>query len=679
LLYFFLLGQDAVLRHVQSLDTTVYLQRASEIAAGDFLGSEPLFHSGFLYPYIIALLGNEPRAVILAQLVAGALTSAMLYGIGRFMHGHVVGIIAGVLHALCAVFLFDSGNLLFDSWVTVLVILAVAATHLATRRCRSKWWFLTGLSLGLAGTARPFLLLYFPMVLLVWFLATRGLSKRDLARATLSTTAGLIVVLAPISIRNGIIAGEFLPLPTTGGFVFYLGNNPLATGTLIIPEHLGVRNRADLYASSTLTYPARRLGRDVTYSEAGAFWVREGLGYWWSDPAGALALTGRKLAMLLNGAEFDDNYSFDMYRQRIWLLRWLPTAALLISLGLPGIVLAFRQWHHTAPALVMVGIYICVLPLLIVTARFRYPLLALFAVFAGLAIVEVVQAVRQGGRLYAAVGIAVFVAATLLVRYPFKVEGDTDSAVQLAEAYLTAGDSSSALAAANAGLARKPQAALYLAKGKALHAQGRESEALAALRQAIFKDPKVGDAHDLIGEIARTRASPEELALKRALAVTPAGAEAHLALAQFYYDRTRYNEAISHARRAVALEPGLSQALWLLALAYMQRGLPTESIHLYEHLLEKQPGDPDILANLAFAHFDAGHFDEAEAMFVRVQGVRPDHQLAHYGLGLIYKFSLRLDRARAEFERFLAAASPDSPWMNEARANLKEIERLAGK
>ena len=52
------------------------------------------------------------------------------------------------------------------------------------------------------------------------------------SRARSSSIIGVVAAIAPLTIRNAIRTGEFIPLSTGGGINFYHGNNPAANGIL---------------------------------------------------------------------------------------------------------------------------------------------------------------------------------------------------------------------------------------------------------------------------------------------------------------------------------------------------------------------------------------------------------------------------------------------------------------
>jgi tetratricopeptide (TPR) repeat protein len=675
--YLAALRGDPILVRVQGLDTRVYLARAAEIAEGDWFGAGPLFHSGFLYPYALAAVGGSTLAMTLLQALAGAVCSLLLYLLGARLVSRPCGLVAGGLHATSGVFVFASGTVLFDPWVSFFVLVGLLCVLEASRRAqRFRWWFSAGVALSVAATAKPFILLFFPLVLLGWLAPSVRASRRDQSGAALALIAGAAVVFGPVSLRNLLATGDVSPFPATGGFAFYLGNNPSADGTLVVPTHLGVWNSIQAYASSTLAYPSRRLGRPVGSSEASLFWFREGLRFWEEAPGSVARLTLRKVALLFNAHEVGDNYVYGSFRARVGLLRWLPDHTAILALGVLGLLAGARRWDRLGPPLLMAGTFVAILPLFWMSSRFRYPLVALLCLFAGLAVVEWLRWVLERRWIAAAAGSSAAVVLALATHAPLGVlDRQPTGAVQLAEAHLAVGDWSSALREARGGLEHRPTARLRVLEARALARLGRDDEALAALRRATSLAPRSDDAQVLMEEIASSREDPEEALLVRAVSQDASSLASQIALVKYYLDSGRFIRAVEEAQRAVDLDPLAGEPVFLLAAAYGLRGMPARSIELYEVLERRAPGNPSVLANLAFAYLDEGRYREAEGAFEEVLRVDANNRLADYGMGLLHKFAGRFDRSRFHFERFLEKEPPESHWARRARANLEELDR----
>lgn len=74
--YAALLLADPVLSSVRGLDSQVYLARAAGILSGDWLGTGPLFYSGMVYPYLLALLGASFPAIVVVQMLMDTAVTA---------------------------------------------------------------------------------------------------------------------------------------------------------------------------------------------------------------------------------------------------------------------------------------------------------------------------------------------------------------------------------------------------------------------------------------------------------------------------------------------------------------------------------------------------------------------------------------------------------------------------
>jgi tetratricopeptide (TPR) repeat protein len=680
LTYFFLLRGDKALSNILSLDSTYYLQRASEIHGGDLLGKGPFFQSGLLYAYGLALLDGNKQIIMLAQMVAGSLAATLAYYCGTFLNGRKTGLTAGLLYAACSVFIFDSANILFDSWVLFFIMLTVMGTYSAVATGKNYWYLVSGIALAVAGTSKPFVLVYLPLVLLLWVIPVHSPSKSSVAKAVLYLSAALMLVLAPISLRNWTVSRQISPFPATGGFTVYLGNNSQATGLLHIPKYLGVRN-GERYAESTLAYPSQIMGHKTSYEEAGKFWMHKAVDFWRTDTKSALRLTLKKIALLLNNSEFDDNYSFELFSNRIRLLKFLPSAGYLIAPALLGLYFALKRWATSGPIVIMSSIYLAALPLILIVGRYRYPMLGLFTILAALALVEIASLLKAKNYLKAGACLAVILLAAILTSSSIASQqdlGDTREEVlsTLAAAYMDAGDPAAALEISEAGLANKNNGILFYQRGRALHMLGRDSEALASIRRATQLEPSLDEAHLLLEQISVRLKDPEEINLRQRLAGNQQSAENLFSLARYYFEHARYDRAIEQLKRLYVLRPDDESTIKLLAMSYLQRGKPTEGIEYLNLLAQRRPNNADIMANLAFAHFDSGNFELAEKTFLAARAIDPHHQLTHYGLGLIFRFSNRLAEARSEFQYFLAGENPQSVWYKEAQAQLTQINRL---
>ena len=110
---------------------------------------------------------------------------------------------------------------------------ALAFTARIARRTSTAEAVAAGLCWGLLGLGRPTMLLFVPFVVL-WLTWHRN-GDRD-RRYPWLPAGGLLLLttfltVLPWTVRNGVVLGQFVPVSTNGGFVFWNGNNPFTTGS----------------------------------------------------------------------------------------------------------------------------------------------------------------------------------------------------------------------------------------------------------------------------------------------------------------------------------------------------------------------------------------------------------------------------------------------------------------
>ena len=85
---------------------------------------------------------------------------------------------------------------------------------------------------------RPNILLVLPF-LTIWlfFHFRRRIETRSIVILILVLFVGVVVPILPVTVRNHIVADDFVPISSQGGVNLYLGNNSAAEGlTMMMPE-----------------------------------------------------------------------------------------------------------------------------------------------------------------------------------------------------------------------------------------------------------------------------------------------------------------------------------------------------------------------------------------------------------------------------------------------------------
>jgi hypothetical protein len=180
-------------------DTPSYLRLAGQISGLSFNGYDGTRTPG--YPVFLAILGGDPRRVMLAQLVLGWLVSILLLWIAWHMTGSagMAGLVALAYDLIPAMVLFEA-NLIAETCTTFWVVLSLAllVALMQGRRSLSSLGvaFLLGVAVSLAGLTRP--LFY---ILPVWYLPFVYLARQDALPRRLLRVA--IFSLAPIVMLGG--------------------------------------------------------------------------------------------------------------------------------------------------------------------------------------------------------------------------------------------------------------------------------------------------------------------------------------------------------------------------------------------------------------------------------------------------------------------------------------------
>jgi tetratricopeptide (TPR) repeat protein len=145
-----------------------------------------------------------------------------------------------------------------------------------------------------------------------------------------------------------------------------------------------------------------------------------------------------------------------------------------------------------------------------------------------------------------------------------------------------------------------------------------EPFAEAELKRAIESDPKLPQAHALLGQIAIFRGRIDEgIALtEREIALNPANAMAFYQLGDAKVRQARWDEGIAALQKSIWLNPFYSAPYIVLGRAYMKKGQPAT----------------------------------AEGMLTRAIQYDPNNRTAHYLLGQLFQQTGRPAEAKRELE-----------------------------
>jgi tetratricopeptide (TPR) repeat protein len=583
-------------------DPKAYDERGLEIAGGKWLGDEVYFHSSPIYPYILGLIfrlfGHRYAAVWFVQSLFGIGSCLLIFSIAGQLLGRPAGVVAGVIAALYVPFVFFDFEILMISIVIFFALLAIRMM-MAFRAAPALWRALAaGGALGVSALGKPNVLLFVPFALLWLWWSFRGADCGRAADAPRRVwvgmallLAGMIVVIAPMTISNYIVGGDFVLTSSNGGINFWIGNNDQADGTFLVQSDM----RADLFEGSKGA-AERALGHPLRPSEVSSYWFGQGFRFIREHPRRAAWLLGRKFLLFWNAYEIPNHYDINFFRTVSGTLRFDPFVfAWVIPLGFVGIYASRRSWRRLLLLYMFGGAYLLSLMPFFITSRYRLPVVPVMIMFSAYGATWLWDRLRSRERRGWLVPLAVLVVALVVVNLPLADFTFGPQYAIIGGIYRDAGDYAKAVEYYRLAVKASPEFDLaYNSLGSSLSRLGRDAEAEEVLLKALRINPRLASAESNLGLLylrqgrvddakqhllAATRLDPDlkpawenlarlgimtqdpgmaEAALKQMLRLDPGDAYAHWNLAIIYgSDPSRRDECIAQVREAAALDPAL--------------------------------------------------------------------------------------------------------------------------
>jgi tetratricopeptide (TPR) repeat protein len=205
------------------------------------------------------------------------------------------------------------------------------------------------------------------------------------------------------------------------------------------------------------------------------------------------------------------------------------------------------------------------------------------------------------------------------------------------------------------------------------------ADAVRELKAILAVDPRLADAHLLLGVAYRIVGSPDltgeiKAEFQQALALNPKLVQARYFLAHVYLDLGRPEQARREMEAALAQAPGQPQLLALLGEAERQAGNPARSRDLNRTALEADASFDEARYYLALALFDLGQREDAVRELERVVRSGPKVVDPYLSLGEAHLEAGRVDEALASLEQ----GSRIDPSRPEVRVQLARAYRLKG-
>ena len=475
------------------LDSEFYDLWARRLASGNWLdGKRPYFFDP-LYPYVLAglyrALGRDILVLRLVNVTLDVGVVAIVAFVGRRVSNAATGNVAALLYALYRPAIFEC----LEVEKTALGVFLITSA-LAFAVARAGWTrFLAGLSLGLAALARGNAFLMAPWGI-AYFAFAEG-SARQRLRSVALFASGVLLAVSPAVWRNHRVSGEWILTTAGAGPNLYLGNNPWnPTGAYqLLPW---IRPESEHEEEDWRAETRRRVGRELTAKEMSSYWLGETLDYVAGHPAETVAVTVRKVGLLVAESELPDGWSVEFVRRFSAALRLpLLTMGLLFPLAALGTFVSLRNREARLVTFFAVAYMASLIPFY-VFARFRIYYVPALAVLAALGLSWLAKASVR--RALIALAAAVLLALISIAAGAWAgTTSDTDHSQQfanLAELNAERGDFRTALSLLDAGLAEHRKAPLLCRKADLLRRLGNIPASVQLADECVEAGPGYPDA-----------------------------------------------------------------------------------------------------------------------------------------------------------------------------------------
>jgi Flp pilus assembly protein TadD len=671
------------------LDTTAYVQLAHQVLDGNVgLGPGLYYVSPFYIYFLAALLGvfHSFTAIRVFQVGLGTLAVGLIFLMARQWFGERAGWLAAILAAFTGLFTFYEVLILqssVDGFFTAAALFVVAAALQRQNRVAPAFernalpMVVAGLIWGIQTLNRPNV-----MIAVLGIAVVMLIVQRRITPAALLVT-GLLVGMAPVAVRNVVVAGEWTLVSSHGGLNFYVGNNADATGFYRpVP---GVRPAIVGQEVDTRRIATQALGHPATDAEASSYFF--GLAWTWisAHPLDATRLFVKKFAFTFHAVHLalPQSYAFFAYDtpgilRFLWVGPWL-----LVPLGLVGAWVGIRGSTGSSGSsgsgfvvwISFVPMYATAVALFFVADRYRLPLMVPLCVCAGGALDFTIEAIRRSTLRALVAPTAVFAVLFAAVNWPTPWINDgrwteglrTAERLVIGKQYAEAERQAAWLDAHNPphpgagqlGVAQQlmalndyDRALPYLTRahaadpnepyasyalGQALLKLGRAADAVPHLRQGFDAGIELQNGGE---DYARALVDTGDLssaaaALRRIQPADSADAEAWLRLGRMGMEGRAPEVAEPFFRHAAAMQPADAATRQQYGLNLLVLNRFADAARELSESARLNPRDADTLSRLAYAEAKLGRATEARQHALDALAVDPNDPLARQLLSLL--------------------------------------------
>ncbi|MFZ5979614.1 MAG: tetratricopeptide repeat protein, partial [Candidatus Zixiibacteriota bacterium] len=523
---------------------------------------------------IFRLAGPVPGRARLVQVLIGAFLPMLLFLlVDRAFRNRKAAFWSAALAVFYPTFLYYDASLLITSTMVILIVLLISQLYRAQENPTFRNFIFAGVWLGLAGLARPNILLLGPaLAVWVWLLIKPRVGLKPAIWRYLVLGAVTVLVILPVTVRNYRVGNDFVFIAWQGGFNFYLGNNSRASGWSATAPGIdysweGGYRDAIVIAENEARRPLKR-------SEISDYWYRKTFAEIKQHPGAFLALQFKKIRLFINGFEIPNNQNLYFAREYASLLKPLMFTeplyfpfGVLAPLAIIGLGLTFSQWRQYLLVYLMLASYTLSFLLFFICARYRQPLIPFMLVLAVLAVMKLAAYIKN--RQYK--NITVFTVVFIILA----LESNHDL-LKLEPNRVRAED--------------------YFTQGAAQLEYGRIDQAEENFKRALAADSTHGASYNNLGMI--------------------------------YANRNEYLRALPLFQKAVKLEPQVMENYFNYATALISLKNLKGALDILEEARRINPLNYYVHYKLGMTYYQAGEPEKARSALAESLRLNPDNDHA---------------------------------------------------
>ncbi len=367
--------------------------------------NEPTAHWSYLYTLyltaVYAVFGANPLVARLIQAVAvGILMPWLVYRLALHLfpsdasldrnekpgRGEKIGLLGAGIVAIYVYFIYYAAALITESFYITTILWLFDLTFQMRRPTLGRQiyrWIWLGVALGLTILLRQVFLLFIPF-LLFWLWWT----VRPKPGYLLLPVLVVVLMIAPWTVRNYLAFGQFVLLNTNAGYAFYWGNHPIY-GTNFVPILTPEMGSYYSLVPEELSH--------LNEAERDTALLGQALQNIFADP---------RRYLLLSLSRISDYFMFWPSSQSTLLsnISRVTSFGLFLPWMLYGLVHSVRHLFLPSTERVASPFFLLYLFLVVYTGihiltwtliRYRLPIDAILVLFAGLAIMELLEKVER--------------------------------------------------------------------------------------------------------------------------------------------------------------------------------------------------------------------------------------------------------------------------------------------